>query len=127
MASCFCLLHLFNYIIIVHAKESVLKIILRQSSGMFPILLLIIMSFFSLILFFNMTMNNIFSNSTIAYAHLYSNITQLWTDKLNNIKIQFSYLPEKPTAYNIIQLQFSVQNLQTGSHFKEPYCKSNSK
>jgi hypothetical protein len=36
-----------------------------------------------------------FSNSTTAYAYLYSNMTQLWTDKLSNIKIQFSYLPEK--------------------------------
>jgi hypothetical protein len=60
----------------------------------------------------------IFSNSTNAYAHLYSNITQAWTDKLNNIKIQFSYLPEKPTADNTVQLQFSIQNLQTGSHLK---------
>jgi hypothetical protein len=60
-----------------------------------------------------------FSNSTTAYAHLYSNMTQLWTDKLNNIKIQFSYLPEKPTADDTIQLQFSIQNLQTGIHLKD--------
>jgi hypothetical protein len=55
----------------------------------------------------------------IARAHLYSNITQAWTDKLNNVKIQFSYLPEKPTADDTIQLQFSIQNLQTGSHLKD--------
>lgn len=84
----------------------------------FPILFLIIISFFSLILFFTITIS-IFSNTTAAYAHLYSNnITQVWTDKLNNIKIQFSYLPEKPTADDTIQLQFSIQNLQTGIHLK---------
>ena len=88
----------------------------------FPILLLIIIiSFFSLILFFTITNSIIFSNFTIiiAHAHLYSNITQVWTDKLNNIKIQFSYLPEKPTAEDTTQLQFSMQNLQTGSHLKD--------
>src|SRR6188472_3127690 len=85
----------------------------------FPILFLIIISFFSLILFFTITIS-IFSNTTAAYAHLYSNnITQVWTDKLNNIKIQFSYLPEKPTADDTIQLQFSIQNLQTGIHLKD--------
>ena len=81
----------------------------------FPILFLIIIIFFSLILIFTITIS-IFSNTTAAYAHLYSNnITQVWTDKLNNIKIQFSYLPEKPTADDI---QFSIQNFQTGSHLK---------
>jgi hypothetical protein len=89
----------------------------------FPILFLIVISFFSLILFFTITIS-IFSNTTAAYAHLYSNnITQVWTDKLNNIKIQFSYLPEKPTADDIIQLQFSIQNFQTGSHLKDIIAK----
>lgn len=55
----------------------------------------------------------------IARAHLYSNITQAWTDKLNNVKIQFSYLPEKPTADDTVHLQFSIQNLQTGIHLKD--------
>jgi len=86
------------------------------------ILILIIISFSSLTLFFAMTNRSIFflssSTTNIAYAQLYRNTTQVWTDKLNNIKIQFSYLPEKPTADDTIQLQFSTQNLQTGSHLK---------
>lgn len=74
-----------------------------------------------LTLIFNNTISDIFCNSAtiVAHAHVYSNITQVWTDKLNNIKVQFSYLPEKPTADDIIQLQFSIQNLQTGSHLKD--------
>jgi hypothetical protein len=58
----------------------------------------------------------VFSN--IAYAHIYNNVTQVWKDRLNNVKIQFSNLPEKPTIEDLIQLQFSVQNLQTGDHLK---------
>jgi hypothetical protein len=54
-----------------------------------------------------------------SYNLLVSNTPQIWTDKSNNIKIQFSYLPELPTADDIIQLQFSIQNLQTGSRLKD--------
>jgi hypothetical protein len=60
-----------------------------------------------------------FSNTTTAaYAHLYNNMIQTWTDIQNNLKIQFSYLPEQPTMDDILQLQFSIQNLQTGNHLK---------
>ena len=62
-----------------------------------------------------------FTNTT--YAHLYSNITQTWIDRQNNLKIQFSYLPEKPTMDDLIQLQFSIQNLQTGNHLKNLFAK----
>ncbi|HZI70503.1 MAG TPA: hypothetical protein VFD60_04995 [Nitrososphaeraceae archaeon] len=58
----------------------------------------------------------VFSNT--AYAHIYSNITQVWTDRQNNIKIQFSYLPEHPTMDDLIHLQFSIQDLHTGKHLK---------
>jgi hypothetical protein len=54
-----------------------------------------------------------------SYNLLVSNTPQIWTDKSNNIKIQFSYFPELPTADDIIQLQFTIQNLQTGSHLKD--------
>jgi hypothetical protein len=45
--------------------------------------------------------------------------TQVWTDKSNNIKIQFSYSPESPTIDDIIQLQFNIQDLQSGNHLKD--------
>jgi hypothetical protein len=44
--------------------------------------------------------------------------TQSWIDQENNIKIQFTYSPEKPIIYKPTQLKFDVQNLQTGSHLK---------
>jgi hypothetical protein len=43
---------------------------------------------------------------------------QTWIDKLNNLKIQFGYIPAKPIIDAPTQLKFSVQNLQTGEQLK---------
>ena len=43
----------------------------------------------------------------------------VWTDESNNIKIQFSYSPERPTIDDTIQLQFNIQDLQSGNHLKD--------
>jgi hypothetical protein len=40
-------------------------------------------------------------------------------DKLNNLKIQFTYLPEKPIIDTPTELKFNVQNLQSGSQMKD--------
>jgi hypothetical protein len=45
--------------------------------------------------------------------------TQTWIDKLNNLKIQFRYLPENPAIDTPTELKFNVLNLQTGSHLKD--------
>ena len=67
-------------------------------------------------LFHVTSLNN---NNYTVYAHLSSNIiTQTWIDRQNNLKIQFSYIPVQPTMDDLIQLQFSIQNLQTGNHLK---------
>jgi hypothetical protein len=63
----------------------------------------------------------IFSNTT--YAHIYSNITKVWTDRENNIKIQFSYLPKHPTMDDLTHLQFSIQDLHTCKHLKNLIAK----
>jgi hypothetical protein len=66
----------------------------------------------------------IFSNTAnTAYARIYNNIPQEWKYRQNNIKIQFSYLPEHPTMEDLIQLRFSIQNLQTGNHLKNLVAK----
>ena len=36
---------------------------------------------------------------------------------------QFSYLPEKPSMDDLLQLEFSIQNLQNGSHLKSLIAK----
>jgi hypothetical protein len=63
------------------------------------------------------------SYNIAAHAHIYSNATQVWIDKLNNLKIQFSHLPEKPSMDDLLQLEFSIQNLQNGSHLKNLIAK----
>src|SRR5918911_5081317 len=52
--------------------------------------------------------NNTTTNST----------QQTWVDKLNNLKIQFGYLPKEPIIDKPTELTFSVQNLQTGKQIK---------
>src|SRR5919199_1558301 len=43
---------------------------------------------------------------------------QTWVDKLNNLKIQFGYLPKEPIIDKPTELKFSLQNLQTGKQIK---------
>jgi hypothetical protein len=45
-----------------------------------------------------------------------SNNLQTWVDKLNNLKIDFTYLPEKPIIDSPTELKFVVMNPQTNSH-----------
>ena len=53
-----------------------------------------------------------------AYAQVVSNVNEQWTDKISNVKILFTQVPEKPLVNSPTELQFIVQNLQTGAHFK---------
>jgi hypothetical protein len=48
-----------------------------------------------------------------------ANRIQTWVDKLNNIKIQFTYSPTQPIVDKPTELKFNVQNLQTGSPLKD--------
>jgi hypothetical protein len=43
----------------------------------------------------------------------YSNNVQTWVDRLNNVKIQFSYSPPYPFVGNVSQLSFQVTNSST--------------
>jgi hypothetical protein len=45
-----------------------------------------------------------------------SNDVQTWVDKLNNLKIDFTYFPEKPIIDAPTELKFVVTNPQTHSH-----------
>lgn len=45
-----------------------------------------------------------------------SNDLQTWVDKLNNLKIDFTYLPEKPIIDAPTELKFVVINPQTNGH-----------
>jgi hypothetical protein len=65
------------------------------------------------------------SNNTSIQAHIISNemTTQQFIDPQNNVKIQFTYEPEKPILYAYTNLRFSIQNLQTGQHLKDIFAK----
>jgi hypothetical protein len=58
-----------------------------------------------------------------AYAHIpqdnKASPVQEWKDQLKNIKIQFSYSPDKPLLYNTTDLKFSMQDLKTGNHIRD--------
>jgi hypothetical protein len=44
---------------------------------------------------------------------------QTWMNKLNNLKIQFRYLPEEPVIDKPTELKFTIQNLQTGKQLND--------
>jgi hypothetical protein len=52
-------------------------------------------------------------------AHIKESKVQESIDKNKNIKIQFGYTPEKPIIDTFTELQFSVQDLETGQHIKD--------
>ena len=63
---------------------------------------------------------DVFGQASSSSSFSSSNTTtqQTWIDKLNNLKVQFGYLPAKPVIDAPTQLKFSVQNLQTGVQLK---------
>jgi hypothetical protein len=54
-----------------------------------------------------------------SYAHINDPDVQEWIDKNRNIKIQFDYEPNIPIIDTFTELQFSVQDLETGEHIKD--------
>jgi hypothetical protein len=70
-------------------------------------------------------MTNSFSLNTV-YSQPYSSntTTQSWIDNLNNIKVQFTYIPDKPTIDTPTEFKFSVQNLHTDPSCEELVGKS---
>ena len=60
-------------------------------------------------------MVSIITPQQLSYAHLYGDRTQEWINTKDDIKIQFTYQPEKPIIDAFTELKFSVQNLTRGS------------
>lgn len=60
----------------------------------------------------------LYSNSSALGQTIVGNGTQLWTDKENNVKVQFTYSPQTPIIDKPTLLKFSIQNLQTGTPLK---------
>jgi hypothetical protein len=63
-------------------------------------------------------------STNVSYAHIPQDNSivapvQEWKNTQNNVKIQFSYSPEKPLIYTETDLRFSIQHLTTGNHIKD--------
>ena len=57
----------------------------------------------------------LYSNSPAFGQTNSGNGTQLWVDRENNVKVQFTYLPQTPIIDTPTQLKFDIQNSQTGT------------
>jgi hypothetical protein len=57
----------------------------------------------------------LYSNTPAFGQTISGNGTQLWVDRENNVKVQFTYLPQTPIIDTPTQLKFNIQNLQTGT------------
>lgn len=61
---------------------------------------------------------NLYSPSPAFGQTISGNGTQLWIDRENNVKVQFTYSPQTPIVDTPTELKFSLQNLQTGANLK---------
>ena len=69
------------------------------------------------------------SSDYIAYGHITDSITsgsnnsnnkiQEWVHQRDGIKIQFTYIPDRPIIDTFTELKFSVQNQTSGDHIKD--------
>jgi hypothetical protein len=55
-------------------------------------------------------------------AHLSNPGVQEWIDRENHVRIQFKYELHKPSINNFNQLNFSIQDSNTGEHLKNTYA-----
>ena len=74
---------------------------------------------FNYLLFFSGFIILLSQSIILCDAHIKESKVEEWIDKNKNIKIQFAYSPEKPIIDTFTELQFSVQNLETGEHIKD--------
>jgi hypothetical protein len=93
----------------IFAFSSVILLVSLLFSIMIAIIVVVILSLNTAVL--GQTSSSLPSSSV--------NRTQTWTDKLNNLKIQFTHSPDNPAIDAPTELKFNVLNLQTGSHLKD--------
>ncbi len=56
---------------------------------------------------------------SVTYAHISDTRVQELADLKDNVKVQFTYSPEKPVIDTFTTLNFSVQDLKSGEHIKD--------
>jgi hypothetical protein len=72
----------------------------------------------------------IYNRSTIAYAQqqnqqytLPVTRNQEWIDKQSNVKVSFTYLPERPIVGEFTELKFNIEDLKTGTSSKDVFAR----
>jgi len=60
----------------------------------------------------------LYPKTNVANGQNTMNKTQLWLDKLNNIKIEFMHSPENPVTDMPTELKYNTLNLKTGEQLK---------
>jgi hypothetical protein len=72
----------------------------------------------------------IYNTSTIAYAQqqnqqytLPVTRNQEWIDKQSNVKVSFTYLPERPIVGEFTELKFNIEDLKTGTSSKDVFAR----
>jgi hypothetical protein len=71
----------------------------------------------SITIFISIITNNVYAH--IPQDNKTATPIQEWKNAQDNVKIQFSYIPEKPLVYNETDLIFSIQDLITGNHITD--------
>lgn len=75
--------------------------------------------------------SSIYSTSAIVYAqqqhHLQPALSdtnnQEWIDKQSNIKVLFTYSPEKPLVGGFTELKFKIEDLESGTRLKDVFAR----
>jgi hypothetical protein len=80
--------------------------------------ILIVSLLFTMIAIITAVVVSLYSPSPAFGQTISGNGTQLWIDRENNVKVQFTYSPQTPIVDTPTQLKFSVQNLRTGANLK---------
>jgi hypothetical protein len=93
----------------------------NKSTKAIPVLVAIIITTMTTVSSAPLTNNNgawaLSSSSNNITINTNTNI-QSWTDPEQNLKIQFTYQPQKPVIDQPTELKFTVQNLNTGQYLK---------
>ncbi|HXP50837.1 MAG TPA: hypothetical protein VN922_12825, partial [Bacteroidia bacterium] len=98
----------------ITVKGSSAGITVRLGSGNYKVIPTIVSGFYEQILSSNCSgIINSGETKKCIIINSYSNNVQTWVDRLNNIKIQFSYSPPYPFVGNISQLSFQATNSST--------------
>jgi hypothetical protein len=71
----------------------------------------------SITIFISIITNNVYAH--IPQDNKTATPIQEWKNAQDNVKIQFSYIPEKPLVHNETDLIFSIQDLITGNHITD--------